>query len=184
MIIDGLLRFTGVTPASGIGNADGTDSPTTGAQTSTNILDLHMLGIPVLANLQGARDMGIGDDPALKLLVQVQAAFTGGTSLIVALAGATDNGSGAPNAFSVWWTSPTYAEAGLTVGTRLYDMDMPRPPAGVAVPRFLQLNYTSAGSHGAGKLSGQIILDRFDQMYQSTNNAVLGGYPAGIVIAN
>jgi hypothetical protein len=34
-------------------------------------IDLHTAGIPVLVNLQGARDMGIGDDPALKLLVQV-----------------------------------------------------------------------------------------------------------------
>ena len=70
MILDGLLQFSGVNG----------DSPTaTGV--STNIIDLHLVGIPVLANLQGARDMGIGDDPALKLLVLVTTAFTGLTTL-------------------------------------------------------------------------------------------------------
>lgn len=183
MILDGLLLFTGAT--GGVGNADGkNDKPTTGSQVSSNLLDLHLVGIPVLASGQGARDIGIGDDPAMKLLVQVTTTFTGGTSLQVALAGATDNGSGAPAAFSTWWTSPVYAEAGLVAGARLYDMDMPRPPAGVAIPRFLELQYTSAGTHGAGLLLGAIVLDRHDQMYQGTSNAVLGGYPPGVVVAN
>lgn len=184
MILDAFLQFTGVTPAAGIGNTDGTDSPTTGAQASTNSIDLHMLGIPVLANLQGARDIGIGDDPALKLLVQVQVAFTVGTSMSVALQGATDNGSGVANASVTWWVSPVYTEAQLVVGARLFDMDVPRPPAAVAIPRFLNLLFTSVGTHSTGKVRGNIILDRMDQAYSSTNNAVLGGYPAGITIAN
>ena len=86
-----------------------------------------MSGIPVLANLQGARDIGIGDNPALKLLVQVVTTITGGTSLQVVLQGAPDNGSGAPVLLTNWWASPVYLEASLIAGTRLYDMDMPRP---------------------------------------------------------
>ena len=55
----------------------------------SNILDYGILsGIPSSANGGGARDMGIGDDPALKLLVQVTTAFAGGTSLQVTLKGA------------------------------------------------------------------------------------------------
>jgi hypothetical protein len=177
MILDFFLQFTGTV-------AGGADSPTTGTQSSTNILDLHMAGIPVLANLQGARDMGIGDDPALKMVAWVTTTFTGGTSLQIILQGATDNGSGAPNAFSNWWASPAYAEATLVAGARLYDMDMPRPPAGIAIPRFLQLSYVTVGTHGAGQLKSWIVLDRFDQPYQSTGNAVPGGYPAGVVVAN
>ena len=173
MILDGLLQFSG---------ANG-DSPTaTGV--STNIIDLHMAGIPVLASGQGARDMGIGDDPALKLLVLVTTTFTGLTSLAIALQGAVDNGAGAPAAFTTWWTGPATALASLTAGARLYDMDMPRPPAGVAVPRFLQLSYTVAGSGTGGTLKAWIVLDRDDQMYNATNNAIQGGYPAGIVVAN
>src|SRR5215467_14496351 len=116
MILDGLLQFSG---------ANG-DSPTASG-VSTNIIDLHMAGIPVLAAGQGARDMGIGDDPALKLLVEVTAAFVGLTSLAIALQGAPDNGSGAPAAFVTWWTGPAVLLASLSVGARLYDMDMPRP---------------------------------------------------------
>ena len=174
MILDSLLSFS----------LTAGDVPTVTA-VSGNILDLHMAGIPVLANLSGARDIGIGDDPALKLLVQVTTTFAGGTSLAVALQGATDNGSGAPNAFSTWWTSPVYALATLVQGARLLDMDMPRPPAGIAIPRFLQLNYTIVGTmSGGGTLKSFIVIDRMDQLYQSTNNNVMGGYPAGITVAN
>jgi hypothetical protein len=173
MILDGLLQFSGPTG----------DSPTaTGV--STNIIDLHLVGIPVLANNQGARDMGIGDDPALKLLVQVTTAFAGLTSLAVALQGATDNGAGLPNAFTTWWTGPATPLASLTAGARLYDMDMPRPPAGVAVPRFLQMAYTIAGVGTGGVIKAFIVLDRMDQMYNAANNAIHGGYPAGIIITN
>lgn len=185
MILDSFLQFTGF-PATGGIVVTGTnyDAPTTGAQVSSNVIDLHMSGIPVLATGQGARDIGIGDSPALEILIQVITAFTGGTSLIIAIQGAPDNGSGAPGTFVSWWTSPTYAEATLVAGARLYDMAMPRPPAGIGVPRFLRLSYTSAGTHGAGSLGGWIVLDRMDQMYNATSNAVLGGYPPGIVIAN
>jgi hypothetical protein len=186
MILDNLLMFSGTSNGTtgGIASGPQTDAPTTGAQNSTNVIDLHLVGIPVLANLQGARDMGIGDDPALKLLVVVTTAFAGGTSLQIALQGAPDNGAGAPGTFVNWWLSPVYTEAQLTVGTRLYDMDMPRPPAGIQVPRFLRMGYINAGTHTGGAVEACIVLDRHDQMYNATNNAIHGGYPAGIVITN
>lgn len=176
MILDAFLQFDSAFSL----------NQTNATYNSTNIIDLHLSGIPVLANLQGARDMGIGDDPALKLLVQVTATMTGTTAtLSCALQGAPDNGSGLPGSYTTWWTSPTYALASVVAGARLYDMDMPRPPAGVGVPRFLRMQYiigTSAGT--GGTLAAWIVLDRMDQMYNSTNNAIMGGYPAGITIAN
>lgn len=176
MILDALLQFT--TALTG-------DLPTTGTQNSSNVIDLGITsGIPTSAQGGGARDMGIGDDPALKLIVQVLTTFTGGTSLQIVLQGAVDNGAGAPAAFSNWWTSPAYAEAALNAGSRLLDMDVPRPPDGIAVPRFLRLGYITVGTHGAGALQAFIVLDRDDQMYQGTDNAIMGGYPAGINIAN
>ena len=186
MILDNYLMFTGTSNGASGGIALGpqTDRPTTGAQGSSNIIDLHMLGIPLLAAGQGARDIGIGDDPAMKLLVVVTAAMTGGTSVTVALQGAPDNGSGAPGTFVTWWTSPAVLTASLTAGARLYDMDMPRPPAGVVEPRFLQILFTSAGTFTGGSIEACIVLDRHDQFYNSTANNILGGYPPGIVIAN
>lgn len=186
MILDNLLCFTGSSngASGGVVLGANTDRPTTGTQTSSNILDLHMAGIPVLANNQGARDIGIGDDPALKILAVCVAAFGGGTSLQLNLQGATDNGSGAPASFSTWWSSPVYTEAQLVTGARLFDMDMPRPPDGVAIPRFLQLQYVSVGTHSSGALESLIVIDRHDQIYNSTVNSTLGGYPAGVVVPN
>jgi len=178
MILDAFLQFT----------AAAGDTPTAIAtNASTNILDLHMTGIPVLANLQGARDMGIGDKPALKMVAWVTTTFTSGGAgtLQAILQGATDNGAGAPNAFVSWWSSPAYALATLAAGAKLYEMDMPRPPAGVAIPRFLQMAWTIATAvMTGGAIKSWIVLDREDPMYQGTNNVIRGGYPAGITIAN
>lgn len=178
MILDGYLNFdTNVSLAIAAGS-----------QVSTNVIDLGInSGIPTSANGGGARDIGIGDDPALKLLVLVTTTFTsaGAATLAVALQGAVDNGSGAPAAFSTWWTSPAYALATLNAGSQLLDMDMPRPPDGIAVPRYLRLNYTvAAATVTAGNVSAYLVLDRIDQMYQSTDNSIIGGYPAGVTVAN
>lgn len=153
---------------------------------STNIIDLHMAGIPVLSNLQGARDIGAAGTK-LKLFAVVTTTFTSGGAgtLQIALQGATDNGSGAPATYATWWTSPAYALAALNAGSRLLDMDMPRPPDGIAVPRFLRLNWIIAGATmTAGVVAAYIVLDREDYMYQSTDNSIRGGYPAGINVAN
>lgn len=159
-----------------------------GTTPSTNTLDYGILsGIPASSAGGGARDMGIGDDPALKLLVQVGTAFTSGGAgtLSVAIQGAIDDGTGNPAAFSTWWSSPVYALATLNAGSRLLDMDFPRPPDGIAIPRFVRLLYTIAGAQfTAGTLVAGVVLDRPDQSYQGTDNSVLGGYPAGIVVAN
>lgn len=189
MILDANLAFSYTTSASGTNSAANTDNlaQVAGTYFSNNTIDLHIVGLPVLASGQGARDIGIGDDPALKLLVMVMTTFTSGgaPTLSVALQGAQDNGSGAPGAFTSWWASPAYALATLVAGARLLDMDMPRPPAGVAVPRFLRLAYTiGAATTTAGTATGFIVIDRHDEMYQGTNNAILGGYPPGVVITN
>ena len=182
MILDNLLMFDSP-------NAPRNLAQVTGTYDSTNTLDLHIIngGLPVLANNQGARDIGIGDDPAMKIFCQVSTAFVsaGGGTLAVELQGATDNGSGAPASYSVWWLSPTYTIAQLVAGARLFDMDMPRPPQGIAIPRFLKMSYIIAtATVTAGQVVCGIVLNRDDQYYSSTNNATMGGYPAGINVAN
>lgn len=182
MILDAFLAFdTAYTMVAGT-------TGTVGAHLSTNIIDLGITsGIPSSANGGGARDIGIGDDPAMKLLVLITTTVTSGGAgtLAIALQGAVDNGSGAPAAFSTWWTSPAYALASLNAGSRLFDMDMPRPPDGIAIPRYLQMTYTvGTAALTGGVLQSYIVLDRDDQPYAGTDNAIMGGYPAGITVAN
>src|SRR6267154_293586 len=187
MILDGLLLFTG--GSGGVGNADGrNDVPTTGTQTSSNIIDLGVgtaaqPALPSFAAGGGARDIGIGDDPALKLLVQVLTGFAGGTSLQINAQGAPDNGSGAPGSFVIYASGPVVALASLIVGARLFDIDWPRPALDFPPPRFIQLGYVVVGTmSGGGAVQGYLVLDRHD--LPENANAVLGGYPAGINIAN
>lgn len=157
MILDGALQFTG-TPGL-VSN----DTPTTGTQQSTNIVDLV-----------NARDMGIGDDPAIKLLCVVRTTFTGGTSLQVQFQGAPDAGSGTPGTYVTYAESAAVLEADLVAGRYLLPMDVPRPPPGAPLPRYYRLQYVSAGTHGAGGIYASLVLDRQDYV----------GYPPGITVPN
>lgn len=181
MILDSFLLFSG--GGGGVGNGDGaTDSPTTGTQVSSNVIDLGLSGIPTTANGGGARDIGTGDDPSLKLLVTVTTVFAGGSALQIVLQGAPDNGSGAPGTYTTMYTGPSIAGASLAVGTRLADIDVPRPVAGQALPRFLRLEYVNGGTSTSGAIEAGIVLDRNDQVVGDTG--LISGYPAGINIAN
>lgn len=160
-----------------------------GTQASTNILDLHADAanmLPDLAANQGARDMGIGDNPAIKLLVQVTTAFAsaGSTGTIAAaFQGAPDNGSDAPGSYTTYVSGAAYVIP--AVGTRLLNIDWPRPPDGVTggFPRFVRLLYTVAvQTMTAGKVGAWAVLDRHDQPQLAAGT--LGGYPAGITVSN
>lgn len=185
MILDGLLTFTGTSNGAtgGITSGSQTDSPTTGTQAASNIIDLGVLsGVPSSANGGGARDLGVGDDPALKLSAIVTTALTGGTSIQLQLQGAPDNGSGAAGAYTTMWTGPVVVEANLVAGAQLANIDVPRPVPGQAVPRFLKLNFISVGTHSAGAVEAQIVLDRDDQIIGT--GGAYSGYPSGITVAN
>ena len=183
-ILDAYLTFTGTLNGATATIADGTltDAPTTGTQDTSNILDLGVKsGIPSSANGGGARDMAIGDDPMLKLLVQVVTAFTGGTSLQVELQGAPDGGAGTPGSWTVMWLGPAVLEANLLQGTYVANVDVPRTIPGQVLPRFLKLTCITVGTHTTGDIYAGIVLDRFDQVGLS---GTISGYPAGINIAN
>ncbi len=185
MILDNLLTFTGTSngTSGGITSGAQTDSPTTGTQDATNIIDLGVInGIPTSAQGGGARDIGTGDDPSLKLSVIATAAFASGTSLQLELQGAPDNGSGAPGAYTVMWISPAILEAALVAGVQLANIDVPRPVLGQPMPRYLKLTFITVGTHTAGSVEAQIVIDRDDQVVGITG--AYSGYPAGLNVAN
>lgn len=185
MILDNSLMFTGRSngETGGISSGAYTDVPTTGTQIATNIIDLGLLGIPLSANGGGARDMGVGDYPSLKLMARVISGFANGSSLQLVLAGAPDNGSGAPGTYTTMWSSGAIALAQLTQGARLANVNVPRPVPGQALPRFLRLSFVSVGTFtGGGAVEATIVIDRDDQIVGTTG--AMSGYPAGINIAN
>lgn len=184
MILDNLLTFTGTSNGAtgGITAGAQTDLPTTGTQAASNIIDLGGPALPGSANGGGARDIGIGDNPAMKLSALVTTAITGGTSLQLQLQGAPDNGSGAPGSYTTMWTSAAIAEATLVAGAQLANIDVPRVVPGQVLPRYLKLNFISVGTHSAGAIECQIVLNLDNQVVGT--GGVYSGYPAGLVVAN
>lgn len=184
MILDNALMFTGTSNGASGGITAGTivDAPTTGTQVASNIIDLGLNGLPASAAGGGARDLGVGDDPALNLSALVTTTFTSGTSLQLELSGAPDNGSGAPGSYTAMWTSPAYAEASLVAGAQLANITIPRPVLGQAMPRFLRLRFITVGTHVTGQLTSSVVLDRDDQILGA--GGIYGSYPAGLTIAN
>lgn len=158
-----------------------------GTYASTNIFDLLMTNYQQPAALtsgQGARDMGIGD-PALKFYVAVTTAFVsaGGGTLQVHFQGAADDGTGNPSTYNTYVSSPIYAIAALIAGARLLDIDWPRPPAGIGIPRFVRFLYQVAtATITTGKVSAYVVLDRQDQIVSSAGYQ--SGYAPGITINN
>lgn len=186
MVLDNLLTFTGTSngTSGGITSGPQTDAPTATAD-ATNVVDLGVInGIPSSANGGGARDIGTGDKPSLKLSAIVTAAFAGGTSLALVLSGAPDNGSGAPGSYTVMWQSPAVVPlASLVQGQQLANIDIPRPAPGQVMPRYLKLGYVVVGvMSGGGSIEAQIVIDRDDQVVGPTG--AYSGYPAGLTVAN
>lgn len=173
MILDGNLQFTGIAGnmTAGTGTGQGTagmgdDPMLTAITASNNVIDLGT-----------ARDLGVGDDSAIKLMAIVSVAGVGGTSMQIAVQGSVDNSS-----WTTMATGPAILTANLTIGTRLFDIDLPRiagpfpdrPGASQALPRYLRLAYTAAGTFTAGRFFGFLTLDRHDQI----------AYAPGVTIAN
>lgn len=148
MIIDRLLQFD-------------SNLALTATATSTDVVDLL-----------NARDLGIGDDPAMRLAVIVTETFlsAGATTLQVQIQGSTDNSS-----YTVMAESAAIGKASLTLGAQVLPIMLPSVAPGQALPRYLRLNYVVAtGPFTDGQLSAYLVLDN------QQNRA----YPPGIVIAN
>lgn len=156
MILDSQLCFS---------NAQALNSTTAA---STNIIDLL-----------NPRDMGVGDNPALKLAIYVTTAFvlaSSTPSLTIQFQGAPDS-SGSPGSYVTYAESRAYAASDMTIGAKLFPIDLPHrdPTLTATFPRFYRLNYVIATStFSAGALSAYIVIDRQDSSQ----------YPAGLVITN
>lgn len=191
MIIDNYLLFTGTSngASGGVTSGANTDSVAQTAATyiCSNIVDLGVTsGVPSSANGGGARDIGIGDSPALKLFIQVTTTLTSGGSatLQFELDGAPDNGSGSPSSsYTTMWQSQAIGYATLTQGAEIANVDVPRIVPEQVLPRFLRLRFiVGTATITAGAVEAAILLNQQQLILGATN--AISGYPAGINVAN
>jgi len=100
----------------------------------------------------------------------VTTAFTTTNSgtLQVAFQGSTDNST-----WDTYTLSSAYAAAALTAGARLHDIDVPRPGAGQAAPRYIRLNYVvGTGVFSAGALTAAVLGDRQENITYAPGTTV------------
>jgi hypothetical protein len=111
---------------------------TTGTQLSTNAYDLGV-----------ARDVGRGGD--IRVFVNIQTTFTGGTSLQVNV---VESANSDLSSASVILTGPVVAEASLLAGKRILDVNLPQTSK-----RYVGLQYVNVGTHTAGAVDAGMVLD-------------------------
>lgn len=121
---------------------------TTGAEASTNLLDMGAPGTPIGASQALTVDHGLG--PMLPLRIQVTTTFTGGTSLKVAVQ--TDSTDAFGSATTVLETE-AIVEASLVAG---YVFNITQIPT-KTLERYVRLLYTTVGTHTAGAVTAGII---------------------------
>lgn len=113
-----------------------------------------------IVDLLNARDLGVGDGPAVQVIASVNTAFatTNSGTLQVQFQGSTDS--------STWTTyveTPAMAAGGLTAGARIAAFDVPHRTPGAALPRYYRLNYVvGTGTFTAGKVDAWLGIGRSD----------------------
>ena len=123
---------------------------------STNVIDLGV-----------NRDIGVGADPALKLLVILGNAFTSTNSATLNIGFQTSTNN------STWATiveTSALATSLLLASTKVFEIDVPRN----GLTRYLRLNYvvgTGIMTTGSIQYAG-IILDRADLPYYASGFTV------------
>lgn len=128
-------------------------------------------------------DFGIGKGAGTpRVVVEVGAALTGGTSLQIQLQGAPrdagNSGLRSNLVFATYVQTDVILTALLTANTRIASIDWPMRKVGQSNPRFFQLNYNIAGTFGAGNVSADVTLGDDDA------TTTLQQYPGNFKVAS
>ena len=165
MLLDALLNFV---PAGSALAVQGTAVP------STNIIDILGTGVGTTPTaifgtptLFGA-ETGVGFRKPLIEIILGNAAWVSGTSLTVAFQGAVDVAT--THAAGAWVTysqSPTILTASLTAN-QVIRMEWPTVfPFNTAMPRYLRLLFTPAGTFTVGTIAAAVVTMGRDDMSQA-----------------
>lgn len=150
---------------------------------STNQIDLTGAGSGNAPNLSFGNattfgeDLGTGTGGEVPQIIALIGATTptGGTSINVQFQGAPDNGSNAPGAFTTYVETGVIPIAQLSANALLMRIAYPRRIIGIALPRFIRLNYTIVGTFANFSVFASLVLD------PSEND--IGAYPSNFIAA-
>jgi len=167
MIMDALLLFDGAVSSAGalagtVINTAWANPPVVGTYYSANVIDVSQ----VASSAKGyGRDIGIGDDPALLLVVSAPVAIIGlaTSTLQFLLQAAPDNGSGAPGTYDTIAQSEAYAVGTTGISGEVWRTPIPPANAGY-VPKFYRLGYVigtaNLATGGTGQVLAEMVLDK------------------------
>ncbi|MFC2251956.1 Bbp16 family capsid cement protein [Labrys portucalensis] len=130
----------------------------TASAVSTNTIDLTQ-----------ARDPGLGD--SLELVVRVNAALTGGTSVQFAYVTSANADLSSPN---VIVQTPAIPAASLTAGSEWLRVQVPALSLDAQRQRYLGVQYTVAGTFAAGTVTAGLVADR----------EAIVNYPSGLNVGS
>lgn len=155
--------------------------PTTGTAVTSGAPSSNVI------DLLNERDIGIGDDPAVKVLVLVLVAFATGSSskLTTQFQGAVSSASGSGGTWSTYAETADLGAASLTAGTKIMNLSVPAVmpstinmgfgTAALGMPRYLRLNFSiGTTSFSAGSITAGLVIDR-EENY---------AYPPGVAVLN
>ena len=111
---------------------------TSGTVASTNSYDLGK-----------GRDIGRGQP--LRMIVTVDTAFAGGTSVTPNIIESDNADLSSPSQIGL---GETTLEAGLTAGAKIMDRVLPKTSK-----RYIGVQYVNSGTHSAGAVSAHIVID-------------------------
>ena len=122
-------------------------------------------------------DLGLGRGMGTPQVVGYTGSGTPGaaTSLQVQLQGAPDNGGGtiAGLTFVPYIMTQVIPLASIIASRRLFAFDFPRRQEGLALPRFINLNYIVAGANFTG-----LTITSYINLGETSAQATLGQYAA------
>jgi hypothetical protein len=171
--MDNLLLFDGALSGGILGgtviNTAWANPPTTTTYYSANVIDVSQIA----SSASGyGRDIGIGDDPALLVVVMAPIAIcgsSGSSTLQVSIQAAPDS-SGSPGTYVTLASSPVYTAGAsspytvLAAGQEALRIPMPVADPASLIPKFYRIAYTIAGAalatSGTGTVVATLVLDR------------------------
>jgi hypothetical protein len=164
LLLDGSVSSAGALSGTLVNNTNNWANPPASGSTyySVNTIDVSQLA----SSKSGyGRDIGIGDDPALLLVVSAPVPIIGlaNSTLQIALQVAKDDGTGNPTGWDTIAQSEAIAVGTAGISGEIWRTPIPQANAGY-VPKFYRLAYTIAGANlatgGTGAILAMIVLDK------------------------